>query len=47
MVTGEVTVQAYVADVLSKFGLHFASDEELLDVCLICLAVLSYAVVKR
>ena len=47
VVTGEVTVQAYVADVLSKFGLHFTSDEELLDVCLICLSVLSYAVVKR
>ena len=47
VVTGEVTVQAYVTEVLSKFGLHFASDEELLDVCLICLAVLSYAVVKR
>lgn len=47
VLTGEVTVQTYVTEVLSKFGLHFASDEELLDVCLLCFSVLSYAMVKR
>jgi hypothetical protein len=36
-----------VKQVLEKFNLQFKSEEELLDVCLLSLTIVSYSLVKR
>lgn len=47
MLSGEPQAQAYVKEILSKFSLNFTSEEELIDVCLIALTIMSYSMVKR
>jgi hypothetical protein len=41
------TEEAYLENVLKKFNLFFSSAEELLDITLVTLSILSYALVKR
>ena len=47
VLAGEAPVQAYVREVLTKFNLQLGSEEELLDMCLLALTIVSYSVVKR
>ena len=37
----------YIAQIVKKFSLNFTSAEDLLDVCLLSLTILSYALLKR
>lgn len=45
--TGESTVKQYVTELMTKVGLVFKSEEELLDVCFMVLSIVSYELVKR
>ena len=47
ILTGETATSEYVKNILNKFNLSFNSDEELLDVCILSMSVMSYALVRR
>lgn len=42
-----MTQVEYLSTVIRNFGLPFTTTEEIIDVSLLCLSIISYTVIKR
>ena len=47
ILSGDAKALEYVKEILIKFNVIFNSEEELIDVCLLSLSIISYSMVKR